>query len=1782
MRKIQKLFAVLLALSFIFGNFNGVFSANAQDSQNSKAKVWDFDSEDDLTYFQSSYWSSAQSYTVDSNVTDRFDLSDGKLKVRDDSPTWPNNWPWGTDGLASLTLDDPNMSNFDFTVKYKHGDFNNDYKDFGTVFLSFRGKTPGQPFIPNAGWITTYGSQADGSAVAGIGEHYGTGKLHFFTEPRSGGLENNTAICDARWEDNDSSHSEAFSKYYTLRVRVVGDTMQSWLDGTELPDQTLSNKISPKGYISITFVNTRGYIDSVSVTRLDKDGNEVDFETEITEPVDSIKSTVGQTYDEILKVLPSNVSVKSGAANVDIPVSGWNCDNYDEDTAGTYIFKANSFTLPRFIKANEISIEVTTTSDMDAITKTWNFDSEDDLTDFRTSYYSSASYSQDSAVSDRFNLSAGALKVRDDSPIWPDNWPWGTDGIASLTLDDPNMGNFDYTVRYKHGDFNDNYKDFGTVYLSFREKTPGQPFIPVSNNWCPTHGSQADGTVVPSIGEHFAHGKLFFAKEPITAGLDALTPLCDARWEDNDASHTEAFQTYHTLRIRVIGNTVESWIDGVRLSDQTLSDRTPDAGYISINFVNTRGYVDSVSVTRLDENGNEVPFETEITDSVDDLEFCVGQSYDTVLKFLPSTVNVKTGAAFANVPVSGWVCNDFNSDIAGTYIFEADSFTLPNYIKANKICVNVTLVPENEASTKIWDFDSVDDLDDFVSTYHASTTGYIHDNKVTDRFSVSVDNSSITNITDGTGTCWGMDGMSALTLNDPYLKNVDVEVRFKRPDDMGLFHIGLRGSTPGQVYKQGLGSGTAWQNCGTQVDGSPLVHIWMEHDNGALNAAVNNQTYSIAGSMWDKNDGSVGYQQYISYHTLRLRLVGTTLETWLDGSKCNTVNLDSVADKAGYISLICADTKASIDYLKVTRLDAEGKNTAIMKKFSADETTVNLPVGLAEQKITEFLPETVYGLVDGQRCSASIGGWSSVDYNAEVAGTYTFTSTSLKSSVLVLENPVSINVKTGSESVAFAMDNLQELKDNFYSSYSDDIAESEPTEVDITSKWILGSSSLLRMPAINPNDLSSTEKMAILTYNKEYLRNFELNVDYIQGNDSWKWPMIGIGSQKLGKFAYQVGGGIAFYTEQEGNQVMWCNMFDSEDNRFNRKNNDCNYDKVYDRNAKHHMKMIVNGNSIDVYVDGASVWHNDFPDYNGGYIYLAANANSAQFDNLVITKLPGIQSLEPVSPITVTLGTAENDIPLPKTVNTIDEKGISVAYPVTWSALNYSSDKYGNYLFTGTVNAENQPGKIRVSTVVTVNDKNGPENIRNINFNETDGLSEFTSCFGSDVTNGDIMCKISAEKKWTIRGNILSRTNSTASTATSSKQNVAALFIGNKKYRNFELSVNYKQGADSWKWAMVGFGAKEKDSFATNVNGGIVAYVEQEGIQNFWSRAILTEDNRVRNSESPIPDYDRNAWHSMRLVVSGNTAYMYIDGSSTPWTLTLPMDYMGGYIYLAVNANTAQFANLNIIDLDDSVIGDATGDGKLDIRDLVRLKKAGADDSVAIAYQGDYNHDYVINSQDLTNTRKSLLGIGKVETTVLTGKSALFLGDSVSFGEKDPGNFSWGGRIAAMNGMNAENQGRSGYALSNNNRAQIVSALPYANENYDYVIMEGGFNDICENTPLGTFEPNNFTDISSRDQGTILGGMEYLFYSVKQKFPNAKLGFIIIYKANEENRDMSELSVAAKKLCEKWGVNCLDIYNDDEFHKKFPYDTCLADTVHPTAVGYDVLANYINDWMKSF
>ena len=234
------------------------------------------------------------------------------------------------------------------------------------------------------------------------------------------------------------------------------------------------------------------------------------------------------------------------------------------------------------------------------------------------------------------------------------------------------------------------------------------------------------------------------------------------------------------------------------------------------------------------------------------------------------------------------------------------------------------------------------------------------------------------------------------------------------------------------------------------------------------------------------------------------------------------------------------------------------------------------------------------------------------------------------------------------------------------------------------------------------------------------------------------------------------------------------------------------------------------------------------------------------------------------------------------------------------------------------------------------------------------------------------------------------------------------------------------------------------------------------------------------------------------------------------------------------------------------------------------------------------------------------MNVYPVEKSPIYQKSAVFFGDSLcnARGESESSDATvrakagYAGRIGTKYSMTFYKEGYSGYAFSASGRGKIGAKIDdfiqkYPNEKIDYVILEGGGNDAWDQTAIGSVSASfNQADF---DTTTYAGAVERAVATLKQAYPKATIGFIIIYKMPiayyggqeiqglRDNAKMEPYMNTLIEICEKWELPYIDFYHDDSFNNdvlKTNTNTYTSDGIHVNSAGYDILSDYIAAWME--
>ena len=411
--------------------------------------------------------------------------------------------------------------------------------------------------------------------------------------------------------------------------------------------------------------------------------------------------------------------------------------------------------------------------------------------------------------------------------------------------------------------------------------------------------------------------------------------------------------------------------------------------------------------------------------------------------------------------------------------------------------------------------------------------------------------------------------------------------------------------------------------------------------------------------------------------------------------------------------------------------------------------------------------------------------------------------------------------------------------------------------------------------------------------------------------------------------------------------------------------------------------------------------------------------------------------------------------------------------------------------------------------------------------------SAFTSF--STVTRGNQYTPVEFTQDSSLADNWYCDKDGMLHKANSSK--LSALYLDGKYSQNIRMTFNYKTSTEAGDWgAFVGFGSSTK---------GADWYVDSESpavntLRFHYTSAVGFAPQSKDGGDFWIlreidPSYEQKDIHTAVIELKYDTVYVYIDGIYRG-THSL-VNYEEGYISLA-------------------------------------------------AYNDDiaYSIPTVEAIDPITNAS------GNVD---LSGKKALFVGDSISAGTGDSA--AWANRLGSYYNMTVKNNSQGGWVVADDSQTGLGSIQSQLNSeigtDYDYIVIEGGINDLMRNVnqnsnfcKLG--EISNSYNLSAFDTTTFAGGLEAIFYNATTGFENSSVGYIFTYKPQTNwigNWEVAQQYVAtAKAICEKWNISYIDLWNDEAVNSVLSDNaTYRADGLHVNEAGYEVIMPEIAAWFET-
>ena len=157
----------------------------------------------------------------------------------------------------------------------------------------------------------------------------------------------------------------------------------------------------------------------------------------------------------------------------------------------------------------------------------------------------------------------------------------------------------------------------------------------------------------------------------------------------------------------------------------------------------------------------------------------------------------------------------------------------------------------------------------------------------------------------------------------------------------------------------------------------------------------------------------------------------------------------------------------------------------------------------------------------------------------------------------------------------------------------------------------------------------------------------------------------------------------------------------------------------------------------------------------------------------------------------------------------------------------------------------------------------------------------------------------------------------------------------------------------------------------------------------------------------------------------------------------------------------------------------------------------------------------------------------------------------------------------------------------------LINVLNNISGTYDIVVLSGGYNDLTTSprANIGSVTPYTYSVL---DPYTFAGGLETYIKTARDKFPTAKLCYVITMRKMWSNQNITNLQPTwwemIRECCEKWSVSYLDLSRESGFIGKDLSDpdpiTELyfhnADGTHPNQAGYEYLTPIIQNYLEKF
>lgn len=393
--------------------------------------------------------------------------------------------------------------------------------------------------------------------------------------------------------DETASWTSNFGTWHTMTVAVVSGHCYVWLDDYGMiADYELAEDYDG-GYISFA-AGGNGYgFDNIKIKDLSSmPGNAV---VAVENPHDiSVKtgSQIPALPDEVTVILKNG---KTATAPVSFTEVYW-----DGDTEGTYRFTSQLGSSSAYVNPGSVGAVLNvrvkeSIPQQSADSRYWSFDTDDDLSEFESSYVISAENGYSDSDLARWFTSNGRL-ARDEFRTTAGSY---ANNIAVLTYTGSTYNNFELEVDYT--------QQYSWMGVMFGSKEIGE-YIDLNDPHNP------DNPVIAYV--EFEGFRNFMGNVRNTNYYNRTDDNVYNARENVDSPEYYYTETgnylgnTHTLKLRVVGDQAMLWYDD-QTEPFTVELTDYDGGYISLFSTAKGAYFDNLKITRLDDSGKPV-YETAV------------------------------------------------------------------------------------------------------------------------------------------------------------------------------------------------------------------------------------------------------------------------------------------------------------------------------------------------------------------------------------------------------------------------------------------------------------------------------------------------------------------------------------------------------------------------------------------------------------------------------------------------------------------------------------------------------------------------------------------------------------------------------------------------------------------------------------------------------------------------------------------------------------------------------------------------------------------------------------------------------------------------------------------------------------------------------------------------------------------------------------------------------------------------------------------------------------------